>query len=56
MLQSDMDAQDIVGNTPLHVSVECDALDAIEYLLSMYVFKYENKSTAIAYLQNYIRI
>lgn len=34
---TDMDAQDTVGNTPLHLTVEEDAFDAMDYLLSMYV-------------------
>lgn len=32
-----MDAQDSVGNTPLHLSVENDGYDALDFLLSMYV-------------------
>lgn len=32
-----MDAQDGVGNTPLHITVEEDAFEAMDYLLSMYV-------------------
>lgn len=31
----DMDAQDYSGNTPLHLTVENDAFDAMDYLLSM---------------------
>lgn len=38
MLQSDLDAQDLAGNTPLHLAVENDSLEALEYLLSMYVY------------------
>lgn len=36
-LPIDMDAQDAAGNTPLHTTVEEDAFDAMDYLLSMYV-------------------
>lgn len=36
-LSIDMDAQDASGNTPLHITVEEDAFDAMNYLLSMYV-------------------
>lgn len=32
-----MDAPDVGGNTPLHITVEEDAFDAMNYLLSMYV-------------------
>lgn len=32
---ADMDAQDTAGNTPLHLTVEDDAFDAMDYLLSM---------------------
>lgn len=35
-----MDAQDLIGNTPLHLSVENDAYDALDFLLSMYVLRY----------------
>lgn len=31
----DFNAQDNAGNTPLHVAVECDAYEALDYLLSM---------------------
>lgn len=31
----DLNAQDSFGNTPLHVAVENDSLDALEYLLNM---------------------
>lgn len=31
----DMNVQDHVGNTPLHLAVENDALQAADYLLSM---------------------
>lgn len=31
-----MDTQDASGNTPLHITVEEDAFDAMNYLLSMY--------------------
>lgn len=34
---TDMDAQDSAGNTPLHLTVEDEAFDAMDYLLSMYV-------------------
>lgn len=37
MLFLDMDAQDAAANTPLHLTVEEDAFDAMDYLLSMYV-------------------
>lgn len=33
----DVNVQDSVGNTPLHVTVEEDAFDAMDYLLSVYV-------------------
>lgn len=33
----DMDAQDAALNTPLHLTVEDDAFEAMDYLLSMYV-------------------
>lgn len=33
----DMDAQDAAGNTPLHVTVDENAFEAMDYLLSMYV-------------------
>lgn len=33
----DMDAQDAAGNTPLHLTVEENAFEAMDYLLSMYV-------------------
>lgn len=32
---ADMDAQDAALNTPLHLTVEEDAFDAMDYLLSM---------------------
>lgn len=31
----DFNMQDNAGNTPIHVAVECDSFDALEYLLSM---------------------
>lgn len=31
----DFNAQDNVGNTPLHVAVENDSFDAIDFLLQM---------------------
>lgn len=37
LLWTDMDVQDACGNTPLHITVEEDAFDAMNYLLSMYV-------------------
>lgn len=30
---ADLNAQDNVGNTPLHVAVEGESLDAVDYLL-----------------------
>lgn len=30
-----MDIQDSCGNTPLHVAVETDSFEALDYLLSM---------------------
>lgn len=35
-----MNAQDSTGNTPLHITVEDDSFDAMDYLLSMYVRKF----------------
>lgn len=32
---SDMNSQDSMGNTPLHLAVESEALDAIRFLLEM---------------------
>lgn len=37
VLLLDMDTQDSSGNTALHITVEEDAFDAMNYLLSMYV-------------------
>lgn len=31
----DFNAQDAIGNTPLHVAVENDSFDAIDFLLAM---------------------
>lgn len=31
---SDLNAQDNAGNTPLHVAVEAETVDAIEFLLA----------------------
>ena len=31
----DLNAQDNAGNTPLHVAVENEALDAVDFLLSV---------------------
>lgn len=36
----DMDAVDGFGNTPLHITVEDDAFDAMDYLLSMYINRF----------------
>lgn len=33
----DFHLQDLAGNTPLHVAVESEALDAVEFLLNMLV-------------------
>lgn len=30
----DLNAQDTAGNTPLHIAVEYDSLEALDYLLS----------------------
>lgn len=30
-----MDSQDICGNTPLHIAVEYDSLEAIDFLLNV---------------------
>lgn len=43
-----MNVQDGSGNTPLHVTVEEDAFDAMNYLLSMYV------EHAYLILENYL--
>lgn len=32
---TDLNAQDNVGNTPLHVAVENESLDAVDYLLTV---------------------
>lgn len=34
-LYTDFNAKDNAGNTPLHIAVECDAYEALDYLLSM---------------------
>lgn len=35
-----MNSLDSIGNTPLHICVEDDSFDAMDYLLSMYVQKF----------------
>lgn len=32
---AELNNQDINGNTPLHVAIECESLDALNYLLQM---------------------
>lgn len=41
---TDMNAQDATGNTPLHLTVDEDSFDAMDYLLSTYVKSNENIS------------
>lgn len=37
LIVSELNAQDNNGNTPLHVAVENEALDAIDFLLQQWV-------------------
>lgn len=37
MYVADLNVQDNVGNTPLHLAVESEALEAVDYLLQMQV-------------------
>lgn len=42
----DLNAQDSVGNTPLHLCVQEDAFDAMDFLLSMYDDSNESEHSA----------